>query len=302
MIKALTVGIFSLLLFFASLFSPSETARWISEGYCRVIEGILPSLFLPMVLTSFVFLSPLRQKLEKLFSIPCRILFGTDPLRSAVILFGLLCGFPMGITLAAESAKQKQLTPKEYHALCLVANNCGVGFLFHYIGSRLGQDKAFILFLSQLCSCALLCRIFLRGSQGPKASSQIPCAGYAAAFSEAIKKTVISLSYVAGFVIFFTLLGRMSEALTRRCFAEFPLLPSAIYAVLELSSGAAALLAQDAPLPLTALSVGWGGICVWLQSKAAAGDLPLPRHYLSVRLLHAVLCCIFCFVFSHFLL
>lgn len=302
MFKALAVGIFSLLLFFATLFSPLETAQWISEGYRKVIEGILPSLFLPMVLTSFVFLSPLRQRIEKLCSLPCRLLFGADPVCCTVILFGLLCGFPMGISLAAEAAKQKQISLREYRALCLVANNCGVGFLFHYLGSRLGQKGALLLFFSQLCSCALLCRLLLRPTRDAKPPCRVPCAGYATAFAKAIKKTVISLSYVAGFVIFFSLLGRMSEAMIRRCFPALSLLPSLIYAFLELSSGAAALLAQNAPLPLTAFAVGWGGICVWLQSKAAAGDLPLPRHCLSFRLLHAVLCCIFCFLFSHFLL
>ncbi len=285
-----------------TLFFPQLGALWIRQGYQQVIQSLMPSLFLPMVVTNFIFLSPLRLKLERFFKLPGRLLFGMNASQTGVMIFGLLCGFPTGILLAKELLEQGEITPGAYRRLCLVSNNCGVGFIFSFLGSRLSLSVALLLFLSQLSSCILLTRLLPQDDYDTPTRSPTLPQDYTLAFVTAVKKTVAALAYMAGFVIFFSFVSRLIVHFVCRLFPDAQSLSALIGAFLEISGGCPALSdLKHAPV-FCAWAVGWGGLSVWAQSKMAAQDAGLPRAYLACKLLHAFLCALFYHLFSLFVL
>lgn len=295
--KALIGG--GVVFLFVFLFShPKDCAAWICEDYSFFLNFLFPSLFLPMVLSGFLCRSPLRKPLGKLVSPPLSFLFGTDREESLALLFSFLCGYPTGIVLLKSLWQEKKLSTERYRQLTLFCNNCGIGFLFSFLGSLFSPAIARCLFLSQLFSCLVTARLVLRA---PAVSSppEEEKTGFSSAFLLSVKNSLSALCFLGGLFLFFSFLLRWLSALLPDFLKSWkPLLAI----LLELCSACTTVKQVGLPPLLCAVAMGWGGLCVWAQSRMASGEAPFPRSYLLCKGLQGLLCGLFYQLFSGILL
>lgn len=288
------LALFALFFTYALLRAPN-TAASVSAGFATVRDSLLPSLFVPMALTSFAFASPLREAAEDLMYRAAGKLFRVNRAQCSALLFGLLCGFPMGISLSARLLAEGRIGRNEYRRMCLFCNNCGAGFIFSFIQSRSSAKTAFAVFAAQLLSSLILARLSLVFFKSTAASGIEPpprkTQGAALCAVTAIRQATETFALAGGFVIFF---GFVRAALTDILGADRNV-RTLIDLFTEISAGTAAVLPSAA---LSGAAVGWGGICVHAQSAAAARDEGLPALYLPFRALNAALCALFCTLFS----
>ncbi|MBQ9544072.1 MAG: hypothetical protein IJV00_02965 [Clostridia bacterium] len=283
-------------LFFSyAMLNPQKTAASVSDAYAAVRDSLLPSLFVPMALTSFAFASPLREAAESVMFRIAGKAFSLKKSQCSALLFGLLCGFPMGIALSSRLRSEGRITKAEYERMCLFSNNCGAGFIFSFLSSRSSFGTALSVFSAQLLSSLILARLSLPLDKSAPAVEEeaaprkIP--GLARSAVEAIRGASATFAVAGGFVIFF---GFVRSALSDLTGAQNGV-KTLIDLFTELSAGTAAALPS---VPLSAAAVGWGGICVHAQSAAAAGEEGLPALYLPFRVLNALLCAFFSSLFS----
>ena len=283
------------LFFTYSLLRPLNTAAAVSDGFAAVRDSLLPSLFVPMALTSFAFASPLREAAEELMFRAAGRAFAVSRSQCSALLFGLLCGFPMGITLSARLKAEGRISRDQYKRMCLFCNNCGAGFIFSFISSRSSAKAACAVFCAQLLSSLILARLsllFFNKAHEPEiAPPPRKAPGIARCAVGAIRQATLTFALAGGFVIFF---GFVRTALSDLSGADRNV-KTLIDLFTELSAGTSAVLPS---LPLSGAAVGWGGVCVHAQSAAAAQDEGLPALYLPFRALNAALCALFCSLFS----
>ena len=283
------------------LLNPIDAAAWVIQGYQLFLHRLLPSLFLPMLLSGFLYHSPLRKPLGKLCSPVLSPLFGTNGEESLALLLSFLCGYPTGILLLTSLGQKQRLSPERYNRLCLFCNNCGVGFLFSYLAPLFSLPVACCLFFSQLCASLLLSRLALIGKVPPfQVTEKEESSGYLVAFFAAMKQTLSSLCSMGGFIIFFTFCIRLCTSLP---FIEKSLFASTLSVLaLDLSS-ACLFVAQNGLSPIfCALAIGWGGLCVWAQSSMASDYAKLGGRYFLFKGINALFCAVFYLLFSFIVL
>lgn len=114
----------------------------------------------------------------------------------------------------------------------------------------------------------------------------------AAALTEAVSATAASLLAVCGAMMTFAVLAGLLRALLAALFpawtqANAPLL-AAVWALLEIGGGAAALLQSCAapPMPLLCALCSFGGLSIWLQNLLFLQPCIRPAKLLCLRALH----------------
>lgn len=277
------VPVFLLSLFL--LFIPEPGAVGMRDGLLLCGRAVIPSLFPFLVLTPFL-----------AYYGQCIPSFPLIPLTFAV---GMTTGFPLGAVTAAALYENGALDRDTAERALAVCSGSGPAFLVGCAGKALyGSAKiGWVFFGAQLASSLLLYVLFLRGRHGTGAFPQKAPPAAVSAIGDAVPKMLS----VCAFVLFFSVLRSYLSALLGALSV-----PSAISAfsggLLEMTGGISALSAcagSDVTgcgyLPLSAFLIGFGGLSVLWQTRAAAESANLSlRYYPIVKLL----CGSFCFLFS----
>ncbi len=302
MIRKATVATGCLACLIFVFLQPQSSTAWVIEGFSFFIDRLFPSLFLPMVITGFLCSSPLGIGLGRLIHPLFSTLFRTNPSEGPALLFGFVCGYPTGLLLAKDLLDRGQISATRYRRLSLFCNNCGLGFLFSFLSSLFSPSVALCLFLAQLCSCVALSRLSLPIFPPDTAHIRAtpPNRSYLSAFLCSLKRSIVSLSYIGGFVIFFTFLSRFLCRILLQ--GETPFLSVGVYSLLELSGACLQIHHAGLSPVFCAAAMGWGGLCVWAQSCMVCESVPLGGVYLLFKLTNSLLCTIFYLFFSCILL
>ena len=107
------------------------------------VEKVIPSLFPFMVLSSMIVSLGLADSFGKI--IPTK-LFSLPQSSAAVILTGILCGFPVGAVGSAELYRSGHITKDEAARLCAISCHVSPAFLIGVVATVWGS-KAFGIFL-----------------------------------------------------------------------------------------------------------------------------------------------------------
>ncbi|WP_407384069.1 hypothetical protein [Ruminococcus sp.] len=132
-IKALTAA----LGIYISIRYAAECTEGIKKGIMFCLEVLIPSLFLFMVLSSYLVRSGLIQALSKPFGSLTRSLFRLPPPSLPVILLSMIGGYPIGARSAALLYEEGQLSASEAEKTACIAVCAGPGFLINYVGNAL---------------------------------------------------------------------------------------------------------------------------------------------------------------------
>lgn len=260
---------------------PETAASAAKEGVKQCLEAVLPSLF-PFFVLSRLLLNGVGGgnggHIERLF----RRVFAVPAATLPVFLMGLVSGFPVGGSAAAELYRQGRCTKDEAERLLASCNNCGPGFLFGAVSLRLGGGvrDALLLFILQCLVSFWLGALLGAGKtvSRPDAPESTEAAlPLAQSFPAAVRSGGRSALTVCAYVVFFAALTAFlpENALLRGVF--------------ELTGGVLRLPKTQEALPLAAFLIGFGGLGVACQVLAALEGTDLSgRLYLPCRLLHGL--------------
>ena len=271
------------------LWFPRQTSFGVSQGlrlcFSSVIGAVLPFL---VVSKLFVLRGLHRHPLLR------RSLFTTRLLQlpgacAAVFPFSMIGGYPVGASMAAQLAKEGQITERQAQQLMLFCFGPGPSFLISAVGAgMLHSRKAGMVLYGAVVGGAALTGLFTRclyrteRTMIGKPESEPSRLSFAAALNNAAGESIQATLLICGFVALF------SSAL--QLFSAFRLpqqLQLFAAAALEVTN-ACSLLSPHVSLPVLAAVTVWGGCCTHCQISAFLGSVHLPFfRFLCFRALHA---------------
>ena len=287
-----------------------SSAQAAAEG-CRKALGVCASLIIPSLFPFFVLSSLLNALglpglLGRALAPTAMRVYGISGAGASALLMGLCGGYPTGAAYIAQLEKNGAVTPREAERLLAFCNNSGPAFLIGGVGCGVFHSlPAGLLLYAAHVAAALLTGLFFRQRTH---TGEIPpvfldSADPASALSDAVRQAVTAILNVCGFVLFFSVLLAVLDSrgltaalvtLLSRSLGASPALARPLLAgLLELGSGVAlmeGLPLSPASLALAAFLCGWGGLAVFLQSRAllsgckAKGALHITGHLLSASI------------------
>lgn len=279
---------------------PAAVATGVSRGLTVCGEVIIPSLF-PFLVLSGVFVhsgmaAAVGRKLER----PARRLLRLSGNGAAVLLVGAVGGYPAGAATVRDLLERREIGEKEATRLLWCCVNGGPAFIIGTVGARLlgSVYKGVLLYTAQLVA-SLLIAWFSRPVV-TEAEQNIPPrtkVAFSAAFSMAVSRAVGAVLGMSGFVLLFSALLTLSDAIgitsvMLSAFTNADLLAALYAAFWEVSCGAVALtscrIGGVGSAFLLGAALGWGGVSVSAQIRGMFSECTLSwgKYYLS-RGMHA---------------
>ena len=252
-----------------------------AAGIDICLKTLIPSLF-PFFVLSTLLTNALLGRTISLFR-PlvkfCRLPAGSESLLAV----GFLGGYPVGARNVAVASEQNVLSLTDAQRMVVLCNNAGPAFIFGFLG-QIFQNPLFpwLLWMTHIFSSLIVGFLIPGGNNSTKADFKPSNL----TVSDVLARSIHVMAQVCGWVILFRILLEFLRQWL------FPFLPTVeqilITGCLELANGC--LLLQTLPsdglkFVLSALMLGFGGMCIYLQTKSIAESLPM-RFYLPGKILH----------------
>ena len=258
--------------FAALLRFPQEVSAAVTEGLRLSVSVLIPSLFPFFICVNLTSALGLTGVLARVFAPVMRRMFHVSGAGCTAVLCGAAGGYPSGAQCAAALYREGQLSRAEAEFLLLFCNNAGPAFLFGAVGTVLGigMTGCLLLWGIHLLS-ALVIGLVNRPKEAPNAAlPPVQRANASGAVVEAVRSAGQAVLQITMFVAAFSVLARLLTM------AAAHILPDGVCTVLtgmlELSGGVAALAAMPIALrwklALASFFLGFGGLCVWMQTQA----------------------------------
>ena len=258
--------------FAALLCFPQEVSAAVTEGLRLSVSVLIPSLFPFFICVNLTSALGLTGVLARVFAPVMRQMFHVSGAGCTAVLCGAAGGYPSGAQCVAALYREGQLSRAEAEYLLLFCNNAGPAFLFGAVGTVLGigMTGCLLLWGIHLLS-ALVIGLVNRPKEAPNAAlPPVQRANASGAVGEAVRSAGQAVLQITMFVAAFSVLARLLTM------AAAHILPDGVCTVLtgmlELSGGIAALanlpIALRWKLALASFFLGFGGLCVWMQTQA----------------------------------
>lgn len=245
------------------------------EGVTLCIRTVIPALFPFLILSGTLTASlpgsrvPLLRPIGKLFRIP--------PNCDTLLAVGFLGGYPVGaqnLALAVGRGEVSRETARRMVAFC---NNAGPAFLFGIISPMFSSPStAWFLWLIHIVSALLVSFVI-----PPEPSDEaVKCTGSPMTLSRTLQQSIRVMSMICGWVILFRTVLRFSD---RWFLWAVPVAVRVLLSgMLELTNGCV-LLSQieneGLRFVICATLLGFGGICVTMQTVSIAGNYSLSSYF-----------------------
>lgn len=292
------------------------------EGLTLFLTVVLPSLLPFMVCAQLFIESGVASAAGRMLNRLMRPLFACPGESAFALTAGLLAGYPTGARLALDLYEQGLVSKEDAARTGLLASSCGPVFMLGAVGAGLLQNPAagWLIFISHVAAVVLTGVLFSIGGNRSTGEIRQPVAGEGRpvmeAFGEAIKKTVITLWTVGGYIVLFSVLTALLRhySLLAPVAAVFaPVLkllgleqglaaPLAIGAI-EMTNGCNAVATAQATLAnrcaAMAVLVSFGGLCIQAQSMLFLAKTGLSfGRFLLMKTVQAAIAFAACRVFA----
>lgn len=247
------------------LIAPQAASQGVRDGLALCGQVVIPSLFPFLVLSSFLVQSGLAQRAGRLLGPATQLLFHLPGAAGSAILMSLIGGYPVGARMTAQLLDATLITQKQAQRMLLFCVNSGPAFLISAVGSAMLRNRrAGLILCAALTASALLIGLCMRFLAAKEPMEESPataptCPPMAQALVDAAAQGCAGIVSICVWVILFSciaaLLGLLPMPGTLRILVQ---------CFLEVTSGCASA-AGKVPLPILALVLGWGGICVHCQ-------------------------------------
>ena len=219
-----------------------------TEGIALCIQTLIPSLF-PFFVLSMMLTSTLGG--------------------GGLLLTGILGGYPVGAGNVAQAYRAGLLSKAEAERMVVLCNCAGVSFIFGVVSPILGSLRdTLMVWGAYLASILTLWMIFpkTKTTHGPSKPLRL---------QEALWRAIRAMAGVCGWVVLFRVLLAILERWVLWLLPEWG--QAVVYGVLELSNGCLFLrqISEGLRCVLAAGFLGFGGICVMMQTASVADGIPL---------------------------
>ena len=281
----------------AALILDSKTAMYgAAEGIDICIRTVIPSL-LPFFVLSILLTNAVTGIGIPLLS-PVKKLCGIPEGAESLLLIGLLGGYPVGAQSIAEAYSSGSLTQKDAHRMLGFCSNAGPAFIFGIAGGLFSSKKTVLILWCIHLLSALAVGAVLPDRQ---ASSCILGSTQKCTVSKSLSKALRIMAGVCGWIVLFRILIAF---LDRWIFWMLPQTARLLLiGVLELANGCHSLLQAQSEaqrLILCAVILGFGGICVGMQTVSVTGKLGTGL-YFPGKLMQSLFSLVLSVMVSHFL-
>lgn len=316
LIASLCLGLLLLL-----LFTPGEGLKGAREGLNLCASIVIPSLFPFLVVCALVVNTGLAQRIGFLFEPVTRKVFKLPGSAAAVLMMGIIGGYPIGAKATAALKKRGALSEEEGNRLLSFCINSSPAFIIGAVGTGMlhSADAGMLLYAAHICASLLLGIVlgFFHRSSGKKTPRQaVKNRPVSESFVYSVTDSAQSMLYICAFVVLFCaltfilnaagFLGGAAEFLSK----VFPALPDsadffnkAIIGLLEVTNGCAAASSGGglAALLLISAMLSWSGLSVHFQIMASIGNSGLSaRLFILTRILHIIFSVGLTLLFFHF--
>jgi len=274
-------------------------------GICAnlIIPSLFPFFVLSFLLNDLGLPAYLGRYLEPLM----KALFGVSGAGASAFVIGATGGYPLGASCIADLTRRGDISEQDGNKLLTFCNNSGPAFIVGAVGVGLFRSGGvgLALYAAHILA-ACITGLFLSGQRCTNRSSPkvwIANTSLSQSLPAAIKNAALQMLTVCGFVVFFSVLTSLLDALGvfsaiyGRIAAytgyELRLTRALLTGVLELGCGIGAMEgAALTPVNLTACSflIGFGGISVTMQTASvlAGTNIKVSRH-IAGRLMNAAI-------------
>ena len=289
-ITALSTAICILSLAVMLLFNEA-IRRGAKKGLDLCLGSLIPTLF-PFFILSDLWVGCFSVNRHSILSRLYERLFNISSATLPAVIMGSVCGFPLGIRLAAEQYNRGQINKNELGRICGFANNPSAAFVISGIGAGLFGDVkiGILLYISVIFSAVIVALITRRKSKISCITQDIPRQRYN--IVDSIKSAGASSITVSSYIIFFSALIELIATLSKNR------LTCAVFAIFLEITGAACSMVSLTEISditkhfFTAFALGFSGLSVHMQAFSFMPPELSRRRYLFTKLLQGLICAI----------
>lgn len=261
--------IFTCISMLAMIFDSKTAFIGASQGVNICIYTVVPSL-LPFFVFSVYMTSELAGKRLRILQ-PIAAICGIPAGGEALLIMGLLGGYPIGAKCVANSYEQGKISRETAERLLGFCSNAGPPFIFGMMAALFSNLAAPWLLWMIHISTAIFTGYLLPGKQKLQISNTT---NEQITFSKALLQSLKALANVCCWVILFRML---ISFITTWFLWLFPLeIQVMISGILELVNGCQMLRfisSEAVRFILSSCFLSFGGICVFLQTVSVTGKL-----------------------------
>lgn len=279
------------------LLCSGEAVEGAKRGLSISANLIIPSLFPFFVLSFLLNDLGLPAYLGRFLEPVMKALFGVSGAGASAFVIGVSGGYPLGASCIADLTRRGDISPADGNKLITFCNNSGPAFIIGAAGVGIFRSSGVGLALyGTHILAALITGLFLSGKRCTDRSCPrvwIENTSLSQALPAAIKNAAFQMLTVCGFVVFFSVLTGLLDALgvfsavyghiAAYTGYELRLTRALLTGILELGCGIGALegaACTPVNLAMCAFLIGFGGISVAMQTASVLSgtNIKVSRH------------------------
>ena len=291
------IGIFSSVYLLFTM--PNAVKNGVANGLELCVYTIIPSLFPFMVLSGFIIKSDVLSPVYKALSPITRLLLKQPDNAVAVVVMGLIGGFPIGAKMTAMLFENGRLTRNQAQRLCMFCVNGGPAFIITAVGvNMLGSNRAGVIMFASLCISSIILGIvssFFDDKSEIKTTNKTYGQKPLLALSASVSDNINSILSICAWMVIFSAL---TECIRQIKFSENVYMT--ISAILEVTNGCSQI-AGKMPLEIITAVIGFGGLCVHCQIYSLIKETGLKYiRFFTGRIINGGLSAVICHILLKF--
>ena len=261
---------------FSGLFIYSkECKNGIVNGLIICVSNLVPSLFLYMILASYISGSKISLYIGAILGKPVTKLLKLPKSSASAILLSLIGGYPVGAKCVANAYKNNLLTKSQAKKLSLITVSSGTGFTLNFVALSLYNNKkiGIILLVSQILAyiitATLIC-VFVKCDDSIEVSNnrQIKHTD----FTSAVFDGCVATLNMCAMVIVFSALVCVCEKILHNT----PHIKDIIILTLEVTTACTKLYTKY-PIYAISFAMGFSGLCIHFQIFSILKDIGINK-------------------------
>lgn len=279
---------------------PHAAATGASMGLSLCGTVIIPSLLPFLTLCGTCMRLSLADTVGRWLARPTAWLFRLPACCGLPLLLSVAGGYPAGAAAVARLLEEGQISERDAARMLHFCVNAGPAFAVSAVGGAMLGDLrvGWILLAAHLTAALLIGVTEARFAPRPQTRT-IPrrrSMPLAAAFTQAVRESAVTLLYACGFVVLFAVVQGIADGSgvsgwLSRLFARVPACQALPIGLLEVGCGCVQATGQREPsMFVLGCLLGFGGLSVHCQVRALVAAYPAALSgFFSRRVLHGVL-------------
>lgn len=263
------------------------------------LSSIIPAIFPFMILSEYI-TSSISVKSDSKWLGSFKKTFSICGIGVIPFLIGNVCGFPLGAQITKKLYDKECISKEEYERLLPLCSNPSFAFVVSGVGGGMRGS----IFDGVMLYTTILMATVISGIIWKRNNSASDFYGYlddsVFSLSSSIKSSAQSCIYVSAYIIFFSTLAGWIE------YINIPRIISLILiSFLEIGT-ASSLISRELSdhcisLSLTAFSLGFSGISVYMQSLCFSPSGVKNRYYIKMKLTEGIIASAIMFLIYNFI-